>query len=82
MKKITREYIEGEGGKLFRDTWKYGTTKQKSRLLKTRGLHSSWAKTKSPDEMVRRGGGLAVSSLGRVFDEYLKRNKSRRITWG
>jgi len=76
-----KEYNRGVD--LFRDTWKYGTRKQKEQVLCARGLHKSWAVTKSPDEMVKRGGGMAVRSLGKLFDEYVKRKplKQRRIVW-
>jgi hypothetical protein len=63
---------------LFQDTWKYGTTKQKEDLLKASGLHTSWAKTKSVDEMVKRGGGMAANQLGKVFTEYVKRHKGTK----
>ena len=78
MKKI-KTY--NSGTELFYDTWRHGTIKQKEKLLEARGLHKSWAKTKTPDEMIKRGGGLAVKSMGKLFDEYSKRNPNVRIKW-
>jgi hypothetical protein len=66
---------------LFEDTWKYGTTAQKRALLKTVGAHPSFAVTKSPQEMVNRGGGLAVRSIGRVMDKFIEKNPGLRIKW-
>ena len=48
---------------LTTDTWKCGTKKQKSDLLKALGLHKSWAETKTIKEMVKRGGGMAVKEI-------------------
>ena len=69
------------GKELFRDTWKYGTKQQKSRVLKSMGLHSSWSQTKSPDEMVKRGGGIVVKDLGRLFDKYVEKNPGIDVRW-
>lgn len=66
---------------LFEDTWRYGTISQKRRLLKSVGVHPSFAVTKSPMEMVQRGGGLGVRQLGRVFDKYIEKNPNTKIRW-
>ena len=43
--------------------WKELTVKQKTQLLKARGLSTTWAKTKTIKEMVNRGGGIIANSL-------------------
>lgn len=76
---FSRQYRSSR--ELFEDTWEYGSRSEKERLLKARNLHPSWAVTKSPQEMVNRGGGLQVRDLGKVFDEFVKRNPNQRVTW-
>lgn len=66
---------------LFEDTWKNGTVAQKKALLKSVGASPSFAVTKSPTEMVNRGGGLAARSLGRVFDKWVEKNPKTKIIW-
>lgn len=78
---IEKQYIKGQGRQLFHDTWKYGTQTQKEALLKARDLDKSWAKTKTPDEMVKRGGGMVARDLGGVFDKYLEKHPTRKIKW-
>ena len=76
---MEKQYFKGVD--LFRDTWKHSSQKQKEALLKSRDLDKSWAKTKSPDEMVKRGGGMVVRDLGHVFDKYVEKHPGRKIKW-
>lgn len=59
--------------------WREMSKKQKEALLKARGLHLSWAKTKTIKEMVRRGGGLVANDLLRLVRTWRKRNPKVRI---
>ena len=43
--------------------WRVTSTKKKKELLIARGLNTSWAKTKTINEMVARGGGMIASNL-------------------
>ncbi len=55
---------------LTEDTWKCAKKDQKIRLLKSLGMNTSFAKTKSIHEMLERGGGLpanAILQLNRRF---------------
>ena len=74
-------YREGEGRKLFKDSWKNMTKEQKERLLAANGLHKSWSETNTIEELKKRGGGMVISKLDRVFDKYLEKYKFRRINW-
>ena len=77
---ITKTYDNSR--ELFEDTWKYGSDKQKRAWLKASGSSESWSKTKSVDEMVKRGGGLTARQLGRIIDKYLEsKGGSVTITW-
>jgi hypothetical protein len=70
------------GIKLLEDSWKNFTTEQKEELLAVDGFDSSWAKTKTIKEMVRRGGGMVAKRLLYIENEYIKRNGgSVTINW-
>ena len=45
------------------DLWEQIDEGQKKDLLKARGLNTSWAKTKTINEMVSRGGGIIARDL-------------------
>lgn len=75
------EKIYTNARELFEDTWKYGSLQEKKKLLKANNSSLSWAVTKSPQEMVNRGGGLVVTRLGRVFDKYLELHPGLKINW-
>ena len=49
--------------KQLSDLWEQIDEKQKVKLLKSRGLNTSWAKTKTINEMVGRGGGIIARDL-------------------
>lgn len=67
---------------LTEDTWRRSTKKQKLALLDALGLDSSWAETKTINEMVKRGGGLVASRLKELSVEQLRRNGgSITINW-
>ena len=74
FKKTYRNPIE-----LTEDTWKCGTKKQKTALLNALGLHKSFAETKTMEEMVKRGGGLAAKEILNLERIYLK-NKGGEVT--
>ena len=77
---MEKEYTDSR--ELFEDTWKYLSVKQKKKLLVANGVSPSFAVTKSPQEMIDRGGGLGVKQLGRMFDLYLKSKGGKvRIDW-
>ena len=59
---------------LLRDSWLRMSKSQKVEFLEARGLHPSWAETETIEEMVERGGGLAVRELHRVVKEWKRRN--------
>ena len=65
-----REFTKGLD--LFEETWKRAPLTKKKELLKSVGGHESFAETKDVREMVRRGGGLAASSLLRVHRKYIE----------
>lgn len=68
--------------KLTEDLWKCGSKQQKKALLKAVQAHTSFAVTKSVDEMVRRGGGFAAKSILNLNKAYLKnKNGSIKIKW-
>lgn len=59
---------------LLSTLWRTSTTSQKKALLKARMLNQSWAKTKTINEMVKRGGGMVANDLLYVVKEHHKRN--------
>ena len=67
--------------KLLTNLWMHGTKKQKEDLLESRGLHKSWAETKSIDEMVERSGGMAVRDLGVLVGKWIEKNPHTRVKW-
>lgn len=55
------------------DLWEQIDEPQKKQLLKARGLNTSWAKTKTINEMVNRGGGIIARDLHELVKEWKKR---------
>lgn len=77
---VTKTYTSAV--ELTKDTWKYGSKKQKEEILESLGYDKSWAETKSINEMVRRGGGLVARGLLKLEKAYLKANGGKiTITW-
>lgn len=67
---------------LTEDTWKYSSIEQKEKLLSSLGYNTSWAETKTIQELVSRGGGMVANSLKNLSLEYLNRNGGKvKITW-
>jgi hypothetical protein len=60
--------------------WKEWTPSQKKALLKARGLSTTWAKTKTIEEMVKRGGGMVAKDLLNLMKTYNKRKGSKKVT--
>jgi hypothetical protein len=61
--------------------WKSWTPSQKKALLKTRGLSTTWAKTKTIQEMVDRGGAIIARDLLTLMRTYNQRKGSTKITF-
>jgi len=76
---MEKEYYNSR--ELFEDTWQYGSTSQKKKLLRAVGHSETFAVTKSPQELIDRGGGFAAHSLGRVFDKWVEKNPGKKIRW-
>jgi hypothetical protein len=69
--------------KLTTDTWKYSPYSKKVQLLRAMNLNTSWAKTKSVNEMVKRGGGMIARDILNLNKIYLgRKGGSVRVNWG
>jgi hypothetical protein len=58
---------------ILTNLWASWDTKQKTKILKARGLNTSWAQTRTISEMVSRGGGMIASDLLSLVKEYRRR---------
>jgi hypothetical protein len=68
--------------KLTEDTWRYSSVEQKEELLESLGYDSSWAKTKTINEMVKRGGGMVAKDILNLEKIYLKRHGGKvTVNW-
>lgn len=77
---VTKTYTDSK--ELTRDLWSHGTRDEKEKLLKSIGANLSWAKTNSATEMATRGGGLVLSELKNLNEEFIKRKGGKvTITW-
>ena len=56
-----------------------GTHKQKVALFKARGIHPSFARVKSAEEMAKRGGGMALKNLHSLVKEWRRRNPTTKV---
>lgn len=66
---------------LLNNLWEHGSTNQKRKLLRARGLNTSWAETKTVKEMVSRGGGMIASNLLDLNNEYIRRKGAPTVRW-
>lgn len=67
---------------LTEDLWKYSSESEKEKLLNELEYDLSWAKTKSINEMVNRGGGMVAKSIKNLCQEWLNRSGGKvTVTW-
>ena len=60
------------------EAWKRSSEKDRKRLLRELGYHTSWAKVRTIGEMVRRGGGMGGRDLKVLFERYRSSKRGRK----
>ena len=67
---------------LTKETWRNLRTSQKAQLLKTLGHSTTFAQTKTMEELVRRGGGFAARDIHKVVKRFRAEHPHTRIIRG
>ena len=66
---------------MTKKAWARMKYNQKKEMLSNLGHSTTFARTKSMDELVQRGGGFAARDIHRVVKKWQSKNPNKSVRW-